>query len=478
MLTQGVGSLSGESSSPPDNLEAVSFWIRATLTAALICSACTTRESTAQQPTIVASTTTTSVAEIPEPDKLTASEVYRLITPGLGFVETPLATGSGILVSDQILVTNAHVVWPYQVVDVTFPDGTTNTGLSVIAVDWAADLALIDVGGLDTLPEPLQIVGDVSEPGSTVFLIGFPAEDPNSPAPAITTGLISRSRQWQDAGLTFIQSDALISGGQSGGALVDERGQVIGITSLEIGEGFALAAAGVDVISRIEGLLAGNDTDMVGDRWIEDLIDGNGDRAAHFLDEAVWVLWPDVGDEVIIEVKAQSPLSGSVIGPDGFLESTLAGSTLTFESSLSGPHFLALVPEAGFDSLIEVTANLDLERMSDPDHGQALEADVTYFGNTDYPGDLDWFTIGLSEGDEVVVRATSSNVDAALYMAPLDNLAGDDAQSDSDSGAGVIGADAEIRYTAPTQGTYIIAVFDETQFGPGTYAITVEPTGR
>lgn len=448
------------------------------LVLALIGSSCTTSEPVAEPPTASATAASTTAAITTTPATLTASEIYRRVAPGLGFVETPLATGSGILFSDQILVTNAHVVWPYQIVDVTFQDGTTHGALNVIAVDWAADLALIDMSGISALPEPLSIVADVSQPGSTVYLIGFPAEDPNSPEPAITTGLVSRTRQWLETGLTFIQSDALISGGQSGGALVDEQGQVIGITSLEIGEGFALASSGVDVLTRIDGLLENIDTDMVGDRWIEDLVGGSGTRASHFLDESVWVFEPGPGDEVIIEVKAQSPLSGSVIGPDGFLESTLAGSTLTFDASLEGPHFLALVPEAGFDSLIEVTANVELERMTDPDHGQPLERGVVSFGNADYPGDLDWFTIDLTKDEQVLVRATSPNADAALYMAPLDNLAGADAQSDSDSGAGVIGADAEIRYTAPQSGTYIIAVFDETQFGPGTYAISVVPAGR
>ena len=41
----------------------------------------------------------------------------------------------------------------------------------------------------------------------------------------------------------------------------------------------------------------------------------------------------------------------------------------------------------------------------------------------------------------------------------------------------MIGADAELRYTAATSGTHIIGVFDETQFGPGAYALRVDAAG-
>jgi hypothetical protein len=404
-----------------------------------------------------------------------ASDVYRMVAPSLGFVQTPLATGSGILISDGLLVTNAHVVWPFRSADVSFLEGSGATGLPVVGVDWSADLAIIDVSSIADLPAATGLATTEYASGDRVYLIGFPAEDPNAPEPAITTGIISRTRTWVDGGLRFIQSDALISGGQSGGALVDANGAIIGITSLEIGEGFALALDGTDVAARIARILAGEDPSGVGERWLDELkTDEPPDAAAHFLDEQVWVFDAIAGDQIIIETKAQTPLSGSIVGPDGFLETTLEGGILAFTAELDGPHFVAVVPDAGFDTRIELVSNVDLTLLSDPDHGSKIAVGDLRFGNIDYPGDLDWFSIELAENETVVVTASSPNADMGLYVAPLSNLTGDDARSDSDSGAGVIGADAEVRYTATTAGTHIIGVFDETQFGPGAYALRVD----
>jgi hypothetical protein len=398
-----------------------------------------------------------------------------MVTPSLGFVQTPLTTGSGILIDDGLLVTNAHVVWPFQKADVSFLEGGAGKDLDVVGVDWSADLALIDVSGMDQLPQPARLTLTDYSSGDRVYLIGFPAEDPNSPEPAITTGIISRTRTWEDGRLRFIQSDALISGGQSGGALVDEAGSIIGITSLEIGEGFALALDASDVAARIDQILSGGDAAGVGDRWIDDLVvDEPTPSAAHYLDEIVWTFDALAGEEVTIEAKAQAPLSGSIIGPDGFLETTLEGGALVFTAELDGPHFVAIVPDAGFDARIDLVSSVDLALMDDPDHGVTIEADGLRFGNIDYPGDLDWFSIELIAGQQIVVTASSPNADMGLYLGPLSNLTGDEARSDSDSGAGVIGADAELRYTAATTGTHIVGVFDETQFGPGAYALRVE----
>ena len=118
--------------------------------------------------------------------------------------------------------------------------------------------------------------------------------------------------------------------------------------------------------------------------------------------------------------------------------------------------------------------DVELTLLDDPDHGMEIGVDDLQYGNIDYPGDLDWFAIELDEGDELLITASSPNADMGLYVGPLLNLSGDDARSDSDSGAGVIGADAELRYIAASTGTHIIGVFDETQFGPGAYALRVE----
>ena len=457
--------------------------------AAVGCTSSEDSTTSSAAPSTAVTSASTTAADTTTTAPPTASDVYRMVAPSLGFVETPLSTGSGIFIGDGLLVTNAHVVWPYRSVTVSFFDGSVGRDLEVVGVDWSADLALVDVSPITDLPTPTTLTPIEYVSGDRVYLIGFPAEDPNAPEPAITTGIVSRTRTWVDGGLRFIQSDALISGGQSGGALVDASGAIIGITSLEIGEGFALALDAADVagadlldprgnVGGIEQIGSGRDPSGIGDRWLEDLSLTDPTRVAeHFLDEIVWRFDAAAGDEVIVEVKAQAPLSGSVIGPDGFLETTLEGGVLAFTAELDGPHFVAVVPDAGFDTRIDPVTDVELTLLDDPDHGTSIDVDELRFGNIDYPGDLDWFEIELGEGDELLITASSPNADMGLYVGPLLNLSGDDARSDSDSGAGVIGADAELRYTAATSGTHIIGVFDETQFGPGAYALRVDAAG-
>ena len=60
----------------------------------------------------------------PTPTPLTAADIFSRISPSVAFIETPAWSGSGVLVEGGYVVTNAHVVWPFQEVRVVFPDGS------------------------------------------------------------------------------------------------------------------------------------------------------------------------------------------------------------------------------------------------------------------------------------------------------------------------------------------------------------------
>ena len=69
-----------------------------------------------------------------------------------------------------------------------------------------------------------------------MLLIGYPAEFGEFPQPTITWGILSRYREWEQIGITYFQTDAAIAGGQSGGVLLSESGEVIGISGLRFSE--------------------------------------------------------------------------------------------------------------------------------------------------------------------------------------------------------------------------------------------------
>ena len=139
-------------------------------------------------------------------------------------------TGSGIIISeDGYIITNAHVVQgnDYSVA----LDDESEYSAQLIGSDNKTDLAVLKVNASGLTP---AILGnsDKTYVGESVVAIGSPAGLANS----VTKGIISsNSRQIRSQSSNFkmecIQTDAAISPGNSGGALVNMYGQVIGITS-------------------------------------------------------------------------------------------------------------------------------------------------------------------------------------------------------------------------------------------------------
>lgn len=139
------------------------------------------------------------------------------------------ATGSGVLISaDGYIVTNNHVVEGADELTVTLTDNREFSA-RVIGTDKTTDLALIKIEGknLPTLP-----VGDSDKlkVGEWVIAVGNPFGLNNT----VTAGIVSaKARSLYANGVeSFIQTDAAINQGNSGGALVNVRGELIGINAM------------------------------------------------------------------------------------------------------------------------------------------------------------------------------------------------------------------------------------------------------
>ncbi len=161
-------------------------------------------------------------------------------------VQTPkrTATGSGVIIStDGYIVTNNHVVDGADELTVTLNDNREFSA-RIIGTDKTTDLALIkiDAKGLPTLP-----VGesDKLKVGEWVIAVGNPFGLNNT----VTAGIISaKARSLGANGVeSFIQTDAAINQGNSGGALVNTKGELVGINAMlasptggNIGYGFAI----------------------------------------------------------------------------------------------------------------------------------------------------------------------------------------------------------------------------------------------
>ena len=161
-------------------------------------------------------------------------------------VQTPKrqSAGSGVIISkDGYIVTNNHVVDGADELLVTLNDNKEFSA-RIIGADKTTDLALIKIDGKD-LPAIVIANSDDVKVGEWVLAVGNPLGLNNT----VTAGIISaKARTLGANGVeSFIQTDAAINQGNSGGALVNTRGELVGINAMlssptgsNIGYGFAI----------------------------------------------------------------------------------------------------------------------------------------------------------------------------------------------------------------------------------------------
>ena len=163
---------------------------------------------------------------------LDATAIFSACSPAVCYIEVydkagrALGSGSAFVVaSDGKLVTNYHVIEGVYAAKVKFPDGKTYTVEKVMAYDVKRDVAVLKIAaaGLPTLKlgTSASIVS-----GETVYTLGSPQGLDNT----IANGIISAVEREVD-GQKYIQTTAPISPGSSGGALLNAKGECIGITT-------------------------------------------------------------------------------------------------------------------------------------------------------------------------------------------------------------------------------------------------------
>ena len=196
-------------------------------------------EYSTEPPSIPRAETGTGVAvELfqPEGDALDYTRIYEKVSPSIVSIEAvgigEYSTGTGVvLTADGYVITNAHVVAGARRVEVSTWDNRVLSA-SLVGFDAQEDLAVLKVEADDLTPAQF---GDSSalSIGEQVAAIG----DPLGYRSTITDGIISAlDREVDVDGVTMvlIQTSAAINFGNSGGALINRWGQVVGITTIKI----------------------------------------------------------------------------------------------------------------------------------------------------------------------------------------------------------------------------------------------------
>jgi S1-C subfamily serine protease len=201
--------------------------------------------------TLTAAPLTRPAADRDQGNDSLVNQIYNEDSPGVAFIQaetsggqpSPLnpvpdqqgtATGSGFVIDDQgHILTNAHVVDGAQNIEVTLGEDQQPIDARVVGKDTSTDVAVLQVDPDEADLHPLSLGSSSGvKVGDPVVAIG----NPFGLERTVTTGIVSALQRQIQApnGFTIsdvIQTDAAINPGNSGGPLLDENGQVIGITS-------------------------------------------------------------------------------------------------------------------------------------------------------------------------------------------------------------------------------------------------------
>ena len=185
------------------------------------------------------------------------------------------SAGSGFAIGENTVVTNAHVIANENDITIYGYDGKTYRA-SVYLIDASFDIAVLSVDG--GVFSPLEIGdSDSIKAGDDIYAIGAP----KSLDYTLTKGVVSnKSRRF--GSYTYIQIDAAINSGNSGGPLLNSKGQVIGVNSMKMSdaEGIGLSIPISSVVSFMEnkGVILTDDGNIEGSLpFVEKSTeDGNG----------------------------------------------------------------------------------------------------------------------------------------------------------------------------------------------------------
>lgn len=147
-----------------------------------------------------------------------------------GQAQEQVGTGSGVIISeDGYIVTNNHVVRDASEIEITLNNGKSYKA-KLIGTDSKMDIALLKIDADEKLPYTTFGNSDDVKVGEWVLAVG----NPYNLTSTVTAGIVSaKARNLGTDGIqSFIQTDAAVNPGNSGGALVNTRGDLIGINTM------------------------------------------------------------------------------------------------------------------------------------------------------------------------------------------------------------------------------------------------------
>jgi S1-C subfamily serine protease len=302
--------------------------------------------------------------------------IYNQLKGSVVLIQTDLGLGSGFVYdTNGHIVTNHHVIADASTIQITFLDGNI-TSATLVGLDIYSDLAVIKADSDVTTLSPV-VLGSSSE-----LSVGEPIAAMGNPfglSDTLTVGIVSSLQRTLDAAgnyliIDVIQIDAAVNPGNSGGPLVNLKGQVVGLnTAIESDTG---SFTGI-------GFAVPSDTVK---REIDDLIE-TGSYLHPYLGFSAWGVNIAIADAIDLD-KPQGILVANVTSGS---PADLAGIVGGDESAVVGGQELLL----GGDVIIQVNA-ISVITMNDL---------VVYLERNTHPGDTVVLGI-IRDGQELSLHVT------------------------------------------------------------------------
>ena len=182
--------------------------------------------------------TVLTLAERPAEAAMSFQDIYKKVSPSVVFIRAAtgqgMSPGTGVVMSaDGYIITNAHVIEGSFRADVVLEDGGQYEAL-LVGSDAATDLAVLKIDAQGLTPAEFGD-SDQMEVGDVVVAIGNPRGE--ELRGTMTDGILSainRDMEVEGRQMTLLQTTAALNTGNSGGALINDMGQVIGITNMKL----------------------------------------------------------------------------------------------------------------------------------------------------------------------------------------------------------------------------------------------------
>jgi len=424
-------------------------------------------EETADEPTVQA-------RDREAADMSTPSEVFEIARQSVVFVGTPEeGRGSGVTIDGGWVVTNAHVVGRARTVRVVNSDGVELGEIPIHAVDPVLDVAVLGpLGDIENAPAPIEL-GESADVlvGETVYLLGYPDETNTVPIPTLTEGIVNRRRSVELRDYSFLQVDASIAPGQSGGALLDDDGRLIGLSGIQFGAAaFGLALETDALNERVQTLIDGPpladpfdatpinslETELGPHRFIGFMVESDGridvevnssgDTFIEVLSAAGARKFEDwEGWDYFVDVPRTEN--------DYFRDRTLQGTERLSLAVEPGPYQVLIGSAGSSPAPASITSGSPLFKLPDVEEQALLEPGAVYEGEFGWTKDSDRWKVRLSAGD--IANVTIDGIGDFFGVVRFrDSLIA----SNDDASFGVFGLGSKIEFTAPEDGEYELEI--------------------